>query len=358
MRVVFKTSYDHDIRLWKHEGSLFWYAVLLAALFAMPLVADTFFLGELSMVMIWTIAGVGLMLLTGYTGQVSLGHAAFMGIGAYAEGWLINHGVPFVIALPLSGLLAAAVGMVIAVPASRMTGIYLAIATLAFAMIVEQTLVHWETVTGGFHGLAVPPADLFGFVLDGPESFYYLCLAVCLVVILAALNILRSPTGRAFVAVRDSQISAQSMGIDTARIKIAAFGLSAGITGLAGALFGHRLGMLSPDAFNLILSVQLLLMVVVGGLGSLHGAVYGAVFVGLLPQALAILRDELPTKLAQMPGLEPGVFGLILVLFIVFEPMGLYGRWLKVKTYFDIFPLYRRATFKRQKAYLKTERMK
>lgn len=358
MRIVFKTSYDHDIRLWKHEGTLFWYGLLLAALFAFPLIGDTFTLGELAMVAIWAIAGVGLMLLAGYTGQVSLGHAAFMGIGAYAEGWLMNHGVPFLVALPLASLLAALVGMVIAVPASRMTGIYLAIATLAFAMIVEQTLVHWESVTGGFRGLAVPPAELFGWKLDDATEFYYLCLILTMVVVVAALNILRSPTGRAFVAVRDSQISAQSMGIDTARIKIVAFGLSAGITGLAGALFGHRLGMLSPDAFNIILSVQLLLMVVVGGLGSIHGAVYGAFFVGLLPQALALLRDELPTKLAQMPGLEPGVFGVILVLFIVFEPMGIYGRWIKIKTYFDIFPLYRKATFRRQKAYLKTERMK
>ncbi len=358
MRILFKTSYNDDIRLMKHGGYLFWYALLLIAAFSAPLVLDDFYIGELALVVIFAIAGLGLMVLVGYSGQVSLGHAAFLAIGAYTNALLIQAGTPFLIAFPVAGVVTALSGALISLPANRMTGLYLAIATLAFAIIVEQILVRWESVTGGFQGVAVDAPDLFGYQLWNPWEFYLLCLVVLILVILGVLNILRSPTGRAMVAIRDSEVSAQSMGVNIAKYKTVAFSISAGITGLAGALMGHKFNYLSPDTFNIIISVQLLLMVVVGGLGSVHGAIYGAIFVGALPQFLALARDILPPAIAQTPGLEPGIFGLIMVLFILFEPLGLYGRWRKIKLYFDIFPLYRKATFKRQKAYLKTERMK
>ena len=158
--------------------------------------------------------------------------------------------------------------------------------------------------------------------------------------------------------VRDSEISAQSMGIDLAKTKSIAFAISAGFTGLAGGLFSHKLGYLAPDAFTLLTSIQLLLMVVVGGLGSMHGVFYGALFIGMLPQGIAMLRDSLPSAVAQLPGLEPGLFGLILVLFLIFEPLGIYGRWCKIRQFFEEFPLYRKATHKRQKQYLRTERVR
>jgi branched-chain amino acid transport system permease protein len=239
-----------------------------------------------------------------------------------------------------------------------MTGIYLAIATLAFAIITEQSISRAEGLTGGFRGLVVEPARLFGFDLGAEWHLYYLSLALLVLTLFAVLNLLRSPTGRALVAIRDSEISAQSVGINLATTKTLAFAISAGITGLAGGLFAHRLGFLSPDAFGFLLSLQLLLMVVVGGLGSMRGAIYGALFIGFLPQLLAIARDALPPRLAQAPGLEPGIFGLILVLTILFEPRGIFGRWLKIKSYFQMFPLYRRATHKRQKTYLRTERLR
>jgi branched-chain amino acid transport system permease protein len=239
-----------------------------------------------------------------------------------------------------------------------MTGIYLAIATLAFSQIVEQVVVRWESVTRGFQGMPVPPPDLFGHPLSQAWEFYYLCFAVLILVVLGAANLTRSPTGRAMVAIRDSEISAQSLGVNLVRYKTIAFALSAFITGLAGALLGHKLRFISPDAFNILLSIQLLLMVVVGGLGSIHGAIYGAIFVGGLPQAIALMRDYLPGVIARTPGLEPGLFGLVMILIVLFEPMGIYGRWLKVRAYFDYFPLYRRSTFKRQRSYLKTERVR
>jgi branched-chain amino acid transport system permease protein len=358
VRILFKTTYLDDIPLVQHQGQAFWYGALVLTLLAAPLALGEFYVGELTQIFILAIAGVGLMLLIGYTGLVSLGHGAFMAIGAYTNTYLITHGVPFPIAFPAAGLAALIAGIAIAVPANRMTGIYLAIATLAFSQIVEQLIIRWEPVTRGFQGMAVPPPDLFGYALASRWEFYYLCLAVLALVVLAAVNLVRSPTGRALVAIRDSEISAQSLGVNLFRYKTAVFALSAFITGLAGALLAHRMRFISPDAFNILLSIQLLLMVVVGGLGSVHGAILGAAFVGALPQAIALMRDYLPIHIARTPGLEPGLFGLVMVLIVLFEPLGLYGRWLKIKAYFDFFPLYRRATFKRQRAYLKTERVR
>ncbi|WP_341704109.1 branched-chain amino acid ABC transporter permease [Ferrovibrio sp.] len=358
MRFFFKTDYNQDINLFRDGVDRFWYGLLVLALLAAPLVLEDFWLGEISYVFILSIIGIGLMLLTGFTGQVSLGHAAFLGIGAYTHAVLLQMGLPFVITVPVATVLSAIVGAVIGFPALRLTGIYLAIATLAFAFIIEQILIRWESVTGGFAGFPVPRPEIFGHSIVEDRFFYYLCFGALVLAILAALNLLRSPTGRAFIAIRDSEIAAQSMGVNLAAYKTLAFAVSAGFTGFGGALFAHKIGYLAPDAFNILLSIQLLLMVVVGGLGSIHGAIYGAMFVGALPQMIAILRDYLPESVARQPGLEPGLFGVILVFFILFEPLGIYGRWLKVKLYFSLFPLYKKATFKRQKTYTKSERFR
>jgi len=254
----------------------------------------------------------------------------------------------------------------------RMTGIYLAIATLAFAVILDQVFSHWASVTGGFRGVPVARPNLFhldmnlfgwavniaGWEMKTEVHFYYVCLVVLILITLGARNILRSATGRAMMAIRDSEISAQSMGIHIARTKVTAFGLSTFITGIAGALLAHKIQFISPEAFNIILSIQLLLMIVVGGLGSLHGCFYGAIIVAFLPQFLALMKDVLPPSIGQIPGLQGGVFGLILVLFILLEPYGIYGRWRKIRLFFEVFPLYRAATFKRRRGYLKTERMR
>ena len=173
----------------------------------------------------------------------------------------------------------------------------------------------------------------------------------------AAINILRSPTGRAFVAIRDSDIAAQSLGVNIARYKALSFAISAGFTGLAGALLAHYIGYFAPDIFNIFLSLTLLLLIVVGGMGSLHGTIYGAIFVGSLPQMIAIGRDYLPSSIGSQPGLEPLLFGLILVLFILYEPLGIYGRWLKIKLFFEMFPTYKKKTFKKQKTFTKSDRV-
>jgi branched-chain amino acid transport system permease protein len=358
MRHLFKTDYRQDLTIWRHGGDLFWYGLLTVGLLVLPFVLGTFYIGELGAVFIFAIGGVGLMLLTGYTGLVNLGHAAFLGIGAYTEAVLLTAGVPFLITLPLSGLFAAVAGVAIGIPTLRMSGLYLAIATLAFGQIVATVLEKWDSVTHGFDGMPVPNPSIFGFEIQGATGTYYLALVVLAFVMWVSCNILRTPLGRAMVAIRDSEISAQSMGINLAWYKTIAFAISAGMTGLAGALFAHYVNFLAPDSFDILLSVQFLTIVFVGGIGSLQGVIFGTLFVRLLPQAIAIARDYLPGKISHMPGLEPSVFGLILVLTILFEPAGIYGRWLKVKAYFQSFPLQRRAAFRRQRAYTRSERVR
>ena len=359
MRNIFKTSYVQDIRLFEHGGHVFWYSVLAVGVIAAPYVLPGFYVGQMALVFIYAIAGVGLMLLTGFTGLASLGHAAFLGIGAYAHNYFAHKlGVPFPVAMALAGFVSAAFGVAFALPALRMTGIYLAIATFAFAVVMEQVFIHWTAVTGGFRGARIPAPDLFGWKLTTDRQFYFLCLVVLALMVLGARNVLRSATGRAMIAIRDSEISAQSMGINIAVTKVKAFALSTFVTGVAGALYGHKISHISPESFDILISITLLLMIVVGGLGSLHGCVYGAIVVVGLPTAISLLKDVLPPKIGQFPALKDLVFGGLLVLFIMFEPLGIYGRWRKIRLYFEIFPLYRRATFKRQRGYLKTERMK
>ena len=358
MQYFFKTAYKQDLRVWRHRGDLYWYALLAVALLLLPMLAGEFYVGELAGVFVFAIAGVGLMLLIGYTGLVSLGHSAFLGIGAYTNAVLLAQGVPFALTLPAAGVVTALAGIAIGVPTLRMTGLYLAIATLAFGGIMSNVFSKWTAVTGGFDGFAVQTPTILGVKLEGVFGTYYAALLVLVFVLWVVVNILRSPVGRALVAIRDSEISAQSMGINLAMYKSIAFAVSAGITGLAGAMFAHYVRFLAPDAFDILLSIQLVTVVFIGGIGSLHGAIFGAIFVRLLPQAIAIVRDDLPFNIGRLPGLEPALFGLILVLVILFEPGGIYGRWLKLKAYFRHFPFYKASTFKRQKSYTKTERLR
>ncbi len=358
MRTFFKTRYEQDLAIARHGGDYFWYGLLFLVLLAVPVLIGEFYVKEMAGLYIFSIAGVGLMLLVGYSGLISLGHAAFMGIGAYTNAVLLSKGVPFLLTLPAAGLVTALAGAAIGIPTLRMSGLYLAIATLAFGGILANVFAKWESVTGGFDGFPVQTPDIFGLKIVGAGGIYYLALAVLIFTMWLVANILRSPLGRAMVAIRDSEISAQSMGINLARYKTMAFAISAGITGLAGALFGHYVRHLAPDAFEILLSIQLVTIVFVGGLGSVHGAVLGAIFVALLPQAIAILRDTLPYGIGNTPGLEPALFGLILVLSILFAPHGMYGGWLKFKSYFTDFPLHRRSASRRQKSYAKSERLR
>jgi branched-chain amino acid transport system permease protein len=380
MRFIFKTTYQQDLGLFRDNLQRDWYLVLLAGLLVLPVLLPDY-LVDLSLVLIFGLCALSLMVLAGYTGLVSLGHAAFLGIGAYAHVYLSQDlGLPWLLSMSLAAGLTAAVGVLVGLPALRMTGIYLTIATLAFALIIQEVFNHWDAVTGGLRGKAVGKPVIFGVAFSTDWAFYFLCLTFLVGGLWITRNVLRAPTGRAWVAIRDSEIAAQSMGVNLAVYKTMAFAYSAAITGVAGALFAHQVGFLAPDIFTVLLSIQFLLMVVIGGLGSLHGAIFGAICVALLPVVISEARDRVPDWFGQLfgvfdksagiavgaavdrfvkqPGLEPGIFGLILVLFILLEPQGIYGRWVKIKLYFSLFPLYKRSTFARQKSYMKSERLR
>jgi branched-chain amino acid transport system permease protein len=381
MRFLFKTDYDDDIKLFPHRGYVVSYSVLLACLAIAPFVLSSYLVSQLVFVCIYATVGVGLMILTGFTGQASLGHAAFLAIGAYTTAYLHKLGVPFPIYFLTAGLLAGVVGALVGFPALRLQGIYLVIATIAFALIVEEIMARWESVTNGNEGMRVRPIQMFGETIprDSP-TFYFLCLGLLILVIVGTLNLMRSPTGRAFIATRDSETAAKSMGVNVALYKVKSFALSAAITGLAGCLFAHKLSFISPEMFTLQLSIEFIMVIIIGGVLSLHGAVLGAIFIVMVDPFLTFLKDDIPgivaglatafgmgaeraghvqdsiAAFASANGLKGAIYGLIIMLFILFEPYGLYGRWLKIKLFFQLFPLYKRATFKRQKIYVKSER--
>ncbi|MGE0423556.1 MAG: branched-chain amino acid ABC transporter permease [Reyranellaceae bacterium] len=379
MRFLFKTSYNQDIGLFRDRIDMTWYGLLGVIVLALPLLMSTYYVTEISLVLIYGIIGVSMMVLVGYTGLVSLGHAAFLGVGAYAHGYFLKIGVPWIPSIVMAVVITTACGFIVGLPALRMTGIYLTIATLAFSLIIQEVFNRWTAVTHGFDGLPVAMPQILGIPFD-KTAFYYLCLFFLVLALWLTRNLLRSPTGRAWIAIRDSEIAAQSMGVHLAIYKSFAFAYSAALMGLAGALFAHKISYLAPDIFNILLSINFLLLVIVGGLGSLHGTVFGAIFVVLLPPVISILRDDVPATFASIadatglapigavgrtlgaflskPGVEAGILGLILVLVILLEPLGIYGRWVKIRVFFSTFPMYKRATFKRQKSYMKSERLR
>ena len=381
MRFMFKTDYEDDIKLFPHGGYIVTYGILLAVLAVAPFVLSSYLVSQLVFVFIYATVGVGLMILTGFTGQASLGHAAFLAIGAYTAAYLQQYNVPFPVYFLVAGLLTGVVGAMVGFPALRLQGIYLVIATISFAFIIEEILARWESVTHGNEGMRVKALQFLGTTVsrDSP-SFYFLCLAVLTLTIVGTLNLLRSPTGRAFVAIRDSETAARSMGVNVSLYKVKSFAISAAITGFAGVLFAHKLSFISPEMFTLQLSIEFIIVILIGGAFSPHGAVLGAIFIVMIDPFLTYLKDDVPGMIAAVAatfgagaemaakiqsnvaafasanGLKGAIYGVIIVLFVLFEPLGLYGRWLKIKLFFQLFPLYKRATFKRQKIYVKSER--
>lgn len=356
MRFHYDTSYLDQTRLLRYPRDKLVYAALLLVLAIVPFILPRYYVGEITYLFIMSIASLGLMVLTGFTGQVSLGHSAFIAIGAYAHTWLMTLGVPFAVSALGACSLAALIGLCIGLPAIRVSGLYLAMVTLAFSIVVEHVLGRWSSVTGGHSGVSVPSPMVFGLNMGGLVPFYFLCLAVLTLTILMLHNLLADRTGRAFIGIRDSEAAAAGLGIWTAGYKVLAFVVSAFVTGLAGVLLAHKLQYLTPEGFGLILSMELVLMVVIGGLGSLRGAIFGAVLIGLLPTAISKLKPILPSAVSGQFGLETFLFGAILALFVLFEPGGINARWMKFKALLQTFPLYRKDTFRRGRSYMRSER--
>ncbi len=285
-----------------------------------PQFSSSYSLYLLSLGCVFIIATVGLNLLTGYTGQLSIGHAGFLAIGAYAGALLVaKASIPFWIAIPLAGLLSGLAGFVLLIPALRLSAIYLAIATLGFGSAITEALPRWSSVTGGYQGMPVPKAVFFGIPLQSDASRYYLALSLVVLTLLAARNLVRSKLGRGFVAIRDQEAAAQSCGISVTRYKAYAFFFSAFYVGIAGALYANVVGYISPSEFALDKSLSIFTMMALGGMASIPGSVLGALFLTFLPHWLSGIR-----------GLQQLIFGAALVGVVVFMPYGIWGfirRW-------------------------------
>ncbi len=339
----FRQSYAEDMAIFESPVARWALAIFLAALLGVPWLANAFWMDVIVRVLVAVVAATGLNLLTGFTGQISLGNAAFLAVGAYTTAWLAGrHGLPFPLVIPAAGLVTALVGMVFGVPSLRLKGLYLAVATLAAHFVVEFGVVHWESVTGGVNGTSVPAATLGPLVLDGDRPLFYLALPLAAGMLLFAKNLFRSKVGKAFVAIRDQDISAEVMGVNVFRHKLLAFGVSSFYVGVAGALLAYQARIISPENFPITLAVDQLGMVIIGGLGSILGSILGAAFVTLLPELLRVgtgaLSERLPGLVGLFASLKMGLFGLAIVLFLVFEPDGMAARWHRIKAYWKTYP--------------------
>lgn len=339
----FKESYAADEALFRTPTARAWLLVLLAALALFPLVAGEYLVYLANLVGVLAIGALGLNILTGYTGQISLGHAAFMGIGAYAAAVAqARFGAPFWIAVPAGGLAACAAGAVVGVPSLRIKGLYLAIATLAAQVIFEWIFTNWTEVTGGIRGINVAPASLLGFRFDTDVRTYYLVAAAVALHAYAAANLFRTRVGRAFVAVRDRDLSAELMGVNLFRTKILAFMISSWYAGIAGGLFVLFSKVVTPESFPLTLSIQYLAMIIVGGLGTIQGTLYGTVFVTLVPEALRSLTQVAqrlsPEAMSWFHPMKDILFGAMIVGFLVFEPHGLAEIANRIRRFFALWP--------------------
>ncbi|MEJ2717123.1 MAG: branched-chain amino acid ABC transporter permease [Deltaproteobacteria bacterium] len=349
-----KRDHYEDIRLFSSGVVLFWFVVSMIGLAIFPFVAAhlgrNYYIYMANYVAINVIVAVGLNILVGYAGQISLGHAGFFALGAYGTVLLmIKLQLPFFIALPLAGLGTAVFGFLLGVPALRLEGPYLAIATLGFGLNVTQIIGRWE-LFGGRQGLHAPHPSLGTLVLANDFDLYWLIVPVAIFLTMAARNMTRTKVGRAFIAIRDSDVAAQTMGVNLTFYKTLAFAVSAFYTGVAGGLFAFSLGFIEPQIFNLMLSILFLAMVVVGGLGSIFGSVAGAILLSLLNLKLAAIQN-LPVvgsvllhlserwfSVSGLPNVQFIVYGLIMFLIIVFEPLGLFGFWIRTKIYWKSFP--------------------
>lgn len=275
-----------------------------------------------SLGLIYAIVALGLNLLFGYAGQFSLGHAGFFAIGAYTSAILTARaGVPFVITLPVAGLLTAIIGFLLGLPALRLSGLYLAVATLGFGLAIPQLILWQGTITGGAMGIhSIPPASILSIVFRTDQDYYYLALGVLILLTIFARNIVNSDTGRAFISIRDSEVAARAMGISLVRYKTTAFALSAFYAGIAGCLYANLIHGVSPEDFTIFLSIDFVTMIVLGGLGTVGGALYGAFLLTLLQNSLT----RLPI-VSDFQNLYVVVLGAILILTIIFFPRGVAG---------------------------------
>jgi branched-chain amino acid transport system permease protein len=360
-RPEFYRSYAQELALFNTRPKQLGVALIVLAAFVMPWVLQDSLLQALAIAFIFAIGALGLNIVTGLAGQVSLGHAFFLGVGAYTaaaisgdpDGRTIGYGITF---LPLwllaGGLVAAVAGVIVAPLATRLRGLYLAIVTLGLVFLGEHIFKEWSDLTGGAGvGREAATPEMFGYAFDQDndlltkdQNLYLLMLVLLIVFAVLARNLARSKVGRAFAAVRDRDVAAEMMAINLSRTKLVAFGISSFYAGCCGALLYTITGFFDPGSFNLLLSVQFIAMVLIGGAGTVSGTIMGALFISLLPTLTRELPNYVPLISQQVTDtpnvfqLESILYGLLIVGFLLFEPRGLFGIWIRIRNYWKSWP--------------------
>ncbi|HNV48336.1 MAG TPA: branched-chain amino acid ABC transporter permease [Spirochaetota bacterium] len=358
-----KRDYYEDIRLLGSGAKRFWFGVMMLALAVTPFLLPGHVLSDVNFIAINVIVAIGLNILVGFTGQVSLGHAGFFAIGAYATVLLMSAAqfVPFPLALLAAGLIAALFGFVLGLPSLKLEGPYLAIATLGFGMAITQIIGRFS-VFGGRDGIQVPEVhyldrlfvEYAGMTASAAKAadLYFIIIVFAVAMTIMARNIIKTRVGRAFIAIRDDDIAAQSMGVHVTLYKTLSFAVSAFFTGVAGGLYAIWLGYINPESFGFIMSVLFLAMVVVGGVGSIMGSVLGAIVISFLDLNLKqntivqipvlgnvlVMFTDAVMDTNGIAYVSYIIFGLIMMLIVVFEPLGLFGFWIRIKKYWKTWP--------------------
>lgn len=341
---IFKETYPELVRLTDSMPVKVWSILLVLSASLLPAFVGSYALSFGTTIVITSIGVVGLNLLTGTCGLISLGHAGFMAVGAYGAGIMaVDYGWSAIPAILVGGFAASLSSLLVGVPSLRLKGLYLAITTLAFTVIVTHLILNMPQLTRGSAGLFMPVADLMGIEMKSTGAFYLFALALAVLAVFGVLNLMRSRVGRAFLAIREQDIAAEMMGIHLARFKLLAFAISAFYTGIAGALFAYQVRYINVDSFGLLLSIEALGIIIVGGLGSIAGAVIGTVFMTLLPEGIRILFDLLgaglqeifSTRAFELRGL---IYGAVIILVLRFQPEGLIGIWREVRRIWTNWP--------------------
>lgn len=341
----FKETYGQLVALTDSPPVWLWSMVLFIALILAPYLLNSYALSFLMIILITAVGALGLNILTGYTGLISLGHVGFLVTGAYAYAVVVSkYGLPPLVGFLAAGVVPALASLVVGAPSLRLKGLYLAITTLAFSFIINTVILEARPLTNGARGIAVQRPEILGVSFDSDPAFTHLCLGFAILTLFATLNIRRSRVGRAFVAIRDNDTAARVMGINLHAYKLFAFVTSAFITGVAGALYGIYLSFVSVEGFPFLLSIEALAILIVGGLGSAVGAVLGTILIVLLPEAARLVfslfsaqMDALFSTGAQE--LKSMLYGLVIILFLRFQPRGLVGAWHDIRRLWVNWPL-------------------
>ncbi|MEJ2513220.1 MAG: branched-chain amino acid ABC transporter permease [Anaerolineales bacterium] len=340
---IFHTSYQRDMGLRRTYAQKIRIVVFILFILIFPFFANRYYLTLANQVGIAVIGAIGLNILVGFTGQISLGQGGFMAVGAYTAGILTTqYGIPWYISTLIACLLTAFVGAIFGIPSLRLKGLYLAIATLAAQVIILWVVTHWDALTGGVDALVVPNPTLFGLQLNTDFRFYWVIWLLVGITSMVTINLFRTKYGRAFIAIRDQDIAASVMGINLFRYKLLSFAVSSFFVGMSGALIAHYRSIVTWERFTIDVSVTYLAMIIIGGLGSVSGSIFGATFITLLPAILTnlgrALRGFVPNVDTLIPYIQQATFGVVIILFLVFEPEGLKKIWEDIKDFFRLWP--------------------